>query len=95
MTEQELKTWREHNATLQMYYKKYLLSLHSPKSTREKESALIGVQNALQWPPFMNYVCEHGGLMSGISRYGLDLMTEQAIEHLDKIARGEIYYNYK
>ena len=94
MTEQELKTWREHNAALQMYYKNYRISLHSPKSSREKEVALSRVENALQWNPFMNYVCEHGGLMSGISRHGLDWMTEQAIENIDKIARGEIEYDY-
>jgi hypothetical protein len=90
MTEQERKAWINHNHSLQQAYQQYYCAY----STKEKDNALKLLSIALEWPPFMNYCYNAGGLLSGIIRYGLDSVTERCIGEINKIANGEMDYEY-
>ena len=91
MDKRQKEDWIAHNQRLQQAYHDY-----KPQATsRQREDALRRIQNELLWPPFLNYVLDHGGFDPiSISRHGMDLLTEHSIGDIDKIARGELDYDY-
>ena len=83
--------WIARNQVLQQAFRDYYPTINS----KEKEDALRKIQQSLEWSPFMNYVLDHGGFPpDGISKYGIDLITERCIGDIDKIAKGEIDYDF-
>ena len=84
MTDKELKQWQVQNSLLQEIYWK----LQSAKG-KEKDKFLIYLSQQLEWPPFFEYCISRGALLEGITRYGLDSVTEKCISEIDKIAKGE------
>ena len=90
MTEREMKEWQGRNELLQNAYKEYLLA----SKVKEKEAASSQIQKILEWDPFMLFCVDHDADVFGISRYGLDYQSEECIRLIDKIAKGEIDYNF-
>ena len=82
--------WNGRNDLLQEAYRAYL---HASKQ-KEKDAACERIQMALEWNPLMNYCYDAGGVVSGISKYGLDSITEKCIRESDEIAMGERNYDY-
>lgn len=90
MTEREKKEWQGRNELLQSAYKEYLLA----SQQKDKNAALMQIQNTLGQNPLMTFCVEHDADIFGISRYGLDNQSERCIEMINKIAKGEMDYNY-
>ena len=90
MTEREMKEWQGRNELLQSAYKEYLLA----SKTKEKDAASSQIQKLLEWDPFTIFCVDHDVDVFGISRYGLDHQSEQCIDMINKIAKGEIDYNF-
>ena len=86
----DMKEWKAHNELLQQAYRDYL----SATKQKEKEVACAKIQRELEWPPFEELCFEHSAQIYGIGRYGLDYLSEQCIGLIDKIAKGELEYNY-
>lgn len=84
MTDKELKQWQVQNCVLQEIYWK----LQSAKG-KEKEKLLLSLSQQLEWQPFMDYCISRGALLNGITRYGLDSVTEKCISEIDMIAKGK------
>ncbi len=84
MTDKELKQWQVQNCLLQEIYWK----LQSAKG-KEKDKLLICLSQQLEWPPFYDYCISQDAPLSGITRYGLDSITERCISDIDRIAKGE------
>ncbi len=84
MTDKELKQWQVQNGLLQEIYWKY----QSTKG-KEKDKSLLYLSQQLEWPPFFEYCLSRGAPLNGITRYGLDSVTEKCISEIDKIAKGE------
>ena len=80
------KTWKVHNEMLQRAYNDYL---HST-CQREKDSALYRIQKELEWGPFMDLCEKENAYIYGISKYGLDYISECCINKIDKISKEEI-----
>ncbi len=90
MTEKQMKEWQYHNGILQDAYRKYCGAFKE----KDKEDALVLIDNSLKWNPFMNYCYERSAFQYSIVRYGLDSITRQCIEDIDMIAHGQMEYNY-
>ena len=82
--------WRKRNELLQEAYREYLLA----RKQRDKDAALSKIQQHLKWEPFEDLCNQYSAYVSGISRYGLDTITEQCIGIIDKIANGEEEPNF-
>lgn len=82
--------WQARNTLLQEAYKSSLLATKQI----DKEEANLKIQKALEWPPFEELCFKLSASTYGISKYGLDSATEKCIGLIDKIAKGEIDYNY-
>ena len=52
------------------------------------------IQSTLEQNPFMSFCVEHNADVFGINRYGLDYQSEQCIDLIDKIAKGEMNYDF-
>ena len=52
------------------------------------------IQRELEWPPFEDLCFENSAPISGISRYGLDSVSEKCIDIINKIAKGEVKKRY-
>ena len=89
MNEQQLKVWRQKNEQLQQAYRKYYNTYGS-----QRDTSLKLIEIALRYTPFMNYIHERDGCTTGLVRHGLDYQTESAISEIDKIAKGELQYEY-
>ena len=83
MNEQQLKEWIYQNRQLQ-----------SACQNSDRDKSLQLIELALSYNPFMNYVQNQGGSISGLTRYGLDTQTENAIKEIDEIAQGLREYDY-
>ena len=88
MEEQIMKEWQARNNLLQEAYRVYL---HATKQ-KEKDEACVKIQRELEWYPFEEFCIQYSAPIYGISRYGLDYVSEKCIEMIDKIAKGEIKY---
>lgn len=88
--EQGKNEWRCQNEILQRAYKNYLFATKQ----KEKDVALMRIQRTLEWEPFINFCESYSANVSGISRYGLDFMTEKCIDLIDKVAKGEMNYEF-
>ncbi len=84
MTDKELKQWQVQNCLLQEIYWKY----QSAKG-KEKDKSLLYLSQQLEWPPFFEYCLSRGAPLNGITRYGLDSVTERCISEIDMIAKGK------
>lgn len=84
MTDNELKQWQARNCILQENYWKLQYA-----DGKEKEKLLISLSQQLEWPPFLDYCISRDALLEGITRYGLDSVTEKCISEIDRIAKGE------
>ena len=84
MTEQQKREWVAHNDLLQEAYQQSLFA----RNQKEKDAALLRIKSILDWEPFQNYCVGSGVAIAGITRYGLDSMTERCINRIDKIAKG-------
>jgi hypothetical protein len=82
--------WNAHNGLLQQAYRAYL---HAVKQ-KEKDEACMKIQRELEWPPFEDLCFENSAPISGISRYGLDSVSEKCIDIINKIAKGEVKKRY-
>ena len=90
MEERIKKEWKGRNVLLQDAYRAYL---HATKQ-HDKDAACVRIQRELEWPPFEEFCFNHSAQIYGIARYGLDYVSEQCIGLIDKIAKGELEYNY-
>lgn len=90
MTERQKQEWIAHNDLLQDAYRQYRWA----KKEKEKDSALQRIKAAIDWKPFIIYCDNELAALSGITRYGLDMITERCIGEIDKIAKGESEYDY-
>ena len=84
-----MKEWQGRNELLQSAYKEYLLA----SKTKEKEVASSQIQKILEWDTFTVFCVDHDADVFGIRRYGLDYQSEQCIDMINKIAKGEMDYN--
>lgn len=82
--------WNAHNGLLQQAYHAYL---HAVKQ-KEKDDACQKIQRELEWSPFEELCFQYSAPISGISRYGLDSMSEKCIDIINRIAKGEEEFNY-
>lgn len=90
MDEKELQAWRYHNNQLQFEYNK----LCSASSQREKDSALKGIQIALEWPLFTDYVYMNSQASPfNIAKYGINSEIERCIREIDEVANEERKYD--
>ena len=89
MTEREMKEWQGRNNLLQNAYKEYLLA----SKQKDRDVASMCIQRELEWTPFMKLCVDHDADVFGIGRYGLDFQSEQCIDLIDKIAKGEMNYD--
>ena len=96
MNEKELREWQINNQTLQRAYQEYRNAGLLPVSKRERprNKALIDIEKVLEWQPFTNYCAQKAAPFGGITRYGLDTVTENCINDINKIANGEMEYDY-
>ena len=96
MNEKEMKDWQGYNQKLQQAYQEYLNAGLLPASKRERprNKALENIEDALKWPPFTDYCAEKFASFLGITRYGLDTVTKNCINDINKIANGEMEYDY-
>ncbi len=90
MEERIMKEWQARNNMLQEAYRSRLLATKQ----KDKNEANLKIQKSLEWQPFEELCFEHSADIYGISRYGLDSATERCIGLIDKIAKGEMDYNY-
>ncbi|MBR1518457.1 MAG: hypothetical protein IJ624_03020 [Prevotella sp.] len=90
MSGKKKEEWMAHNELLQQAFRNYV-----SRTKHEKEKAACAIQQELEWGPFLNFVIEHGGFdPNGIIKYGIDSQTLKCIGDIDRIARGEIDYDY-
>ncbi|MBQ8463247.1 MAG: hypothetical protein IJ544_03935 [Prevotella sp.] len=90
MEERIRKEWQARNTLLQQAYRDSLLA----SKKKDKDIAYEKIKRELEWGPFEDLCYEHNADIYGISRYGLDSATEKCISIIDKIAKGEMDYNY-
>ncbi len=88
--ERLLEEWKDRNALLQDAYRVYL---HATKQ-KDKDAACVRIQRELEWPPFEELCFQQSAQIYGIGKYGLDSVSEKCIGLIDKIAKGELDYNY-
>lgn len=87
---EKMNEWQCQNEILQCAYKDYLLA----SQQKDKDIALMRIQSTLEQNPFMSFCVEHNADVFGIIRYGLDYQSEQCIDLIDKIAKGEMNYDF-
>lgn len=83
LSEHEKREWVVKNQILQDSYKDY----HFASNNKEKDTALKKIQMILDQNPFLTYCANKGTDISGITRYGLDFITEQCIDDIDRITK--------
>lgn len=81
--------WKAHNKLLQQAYRAYL---HATKQ-KEKDEACVKIQRELEWHPFEKLCIQYSAPIYGIHRYGLDSISEECIDVINKIAEGRIKYD--
>lgn len=91
MNEEKMESWKNKNSQLQYEYQKY----NSENGKKKYESALR-LQEILKWTDFLDFISKKypSAFPFGIAKYGLDMETEKAIQEIDKIAHGEIKYEF-
>ena len=83
LSEHEKREWIAKNQILQDSYKDYCFT----SNNKQKDTALKKIQMILDQNPFLTYCANKGADISGITRYGLDHITEQCIGDIDRIAK--------
>ena len=83
LSEHEQKEWVAKNQILQDSYKSYRFA----STTKQKDYALVRIQMILDQKPFLTYCANRGADISGITRYGLDYITEQCIDDINRITK--------
>ena len=90
MNEQELKEWQAHYELLKEAYQTHLFA----SSQKEKDVTNTRIQKTLEWGPFADFCYRHNAPINNISRHGVDYYSEQCINMIDKIAKGEMSFEY-
>lgn len=91
MEERIMKEWQGRNDLLQHAYNEYRFA----SNKRAKDAAFERVKMNLNWNPFTDFCSNHGADVYGIKcKYGFDTITEECIGLIDKIAEGEIDYEF-
>ena len=90
MEERIMKEWQARNTLLQKAYRAYQFATNQ----KDKDAACEKMKRELEWPPYEELCFKHSANIYGISRYGLDSMSEKCIGIIDKIAKREVEYNY-
>jgi len=83
LNEHEKREWVAKNQILQNSYKDYRFA----SNNKQKDTALKKIQMILDQNPFLTYCANKGADISGITRYGLDYITEQCIADIDQISK--------
>ena len=81
--EHEKREWIAKNQILQDSYQSYRFA----STDIQKDYALRRIQMILEQNPFLTYCANKGAAISGITRYGLDYISEQCIDDIDRIAK--------
>lgn len=85
-----MKEWQARNNLLQQAYQ----ASQSASKQKDRDAAYEKIIKELKWGPFEELCFDHSAYFYSISRYGLDSATEKCIDLIDKIAKGEMDYNY-
>ena len=91
MDMQLMKEWQQHNNKLQNHYKAFL----SANNQEERDTALATIQKELSWDPFMCICCDKKIPLIHIVNRGIDQTTKECINIIDKIAKGQLSYNFE
>jgi hypothetical protein len=83
LSEHEKKEWVAKNQFLQESYKDYCWA----SDQKQKDSALKRIQMILEQNPFLTYCADNGANLSGMTRYGMDYLTEKCISDIDRISK--------
>lgn len=82
MSEEDKKEWVRKNRILQDLYEEY----NCASNNQQRENLLKNIQIILNQNPFLTYCSSNGAAVSGITRYGLDYLTERCIIEIDNRA---------
>ena len=85
-----MKEWQARNNLLQQAY----WDSQFANKQKDKDAAYEKIKRELEWGPFEDLCLKQSADINGISRYGLDSTTEKCIGLIDRIAKGEMNYDY-